>query len=242
MHQTKDPMGAAIADYHRNGKAQRLRVFSPDFDEDEIPVDTLFRSLTQMPPLEQKALHLAEGNILDVGAGAGCHSLALQEMGKRVTAIDISPLSVHTMHERGIKEVLEQDFFTLEGRYDTILMLMNGIGIVGAAKNLPSFFAHIDTLLAPGGQLLFDSSDIAYLFAPEDDEPSDTDWMPDTDGYYGELTYQMQYGSVLGEPFPWLYIDFNSVSEIAALCGFHAEMIAEGEHYDYLARITRKHD
>ena len=43
MKKEKDPMGMAIADYYKNGVAGRLRVFSPDFDEDEIPVDTLYR-------------------------------------------------------------------------------------------------------------------------------------------------------------------------------------------------------
>ena len=127
----KDPMGAAIADYHRQGKAARLRVFSPDFDEDEIPVATLFRTADAMPPLERQALQLARGRILDVGAGAGCHSLALQAMGHSVTAIDISPLAVETMTARGVKDARIEDFWSVEARYHTILMLMNGIGIVG---------------------------------------------------------------------------------------------------------------
>ena len=124
-------MGRAIAEYHRTGTAERLRVFSPMFEEDEIPLSTLFRGYGDMPKIERKALDMATGHVLDVGAGAGCHSLVLQEHGIDVTAIDISPLAVETMRQRGIKNVLEQDFFTLEGTYDTILMLMNGIGIVG---------------------------------------------------------------------------------------------------------------
>ena len=64
------------------------------FDEDEIPVETLFRDYDSMPPLEHHALDLVKGRTLDVGAGAGCHSLVLQERGIDVDAIDISPLSV----------------------------------------------------------------------------------------------------------------------------------------------------
>ena len=80
----KDPMGTAIADYYKRHKAERLRVFSSQFDEDEIPVKELFRMEKQMPLLERTALQLATGKILDVGAGSGCHSLALQEAGKDV--------------------------------------------------------------------------------------------------------------------------------------------------------------
>ena len=123
----KDPMGAAIIDYLAHGKASKLRVFSSMFDEDEIPVNQLFRTFQEMPSLEQKALQLSTGKILDVGAGSGCHTLALQEMGKEVTAIDISPLSIEAMNKRGVKDARLQNFFdrSLTGPFDTILLLMN---------------------------------------------------------------------------------------------------------------------
>lgn len=232
---THDPMGAAISDFHRHGQAGRLRVFSPDFDEDEIPVETLFRSFDEMPPLEQQALRMASGAVLDVGAGAGCHTLALQDMGHDVTAIDISPLSVQTMQERGVQNALLQDFWDVAPSFDTILMLMNGIGIVGTVDALPRFFRHIDMILAPGGQLLLDSSDLSYLFEDEDGNVE----LPSSDVYYGQLTYQMQYKRVKGSPFPWLYIDFPLLARIAGENGFDCQLVAEGQHYDYLARLIR---
>ena len=235
MNSKTDPMGRAIADYWKTKKADRLRVFSPMFEEDEIPVTTLFRSDDDMPAIERKALDMAIGKTLDVGAGSGCHSLVLQQRGVDVTAIDISPLSVETMKERGVKKVLEQDFFTLEGQYDTILMLMNGIGIVGTLERLPEFFRHLDKILAPGGQVLCDSSDICYVYETEDDIIE----LPDDMDYYGELSYRMQYKDTIGEPFPWLYIDADTLREQAARNGYAVEVAAEGDHYDYLARITK---
>ena len=229
-------MGQAIADYHATGKASRLRVFSPMFDEDEIPVSTLFRTRDEMPGIEQEALKVANGHILDVGAGAGCHTLALQAMEKRVTAIDISPLAVETMRQRGVKDVHEQDFFSLDGQFDTILMLMNGIGIVGTISRLPAFFMQVDHLLAPGGQLLCDSSDLCYLYEDEDGIID----LTGVEGYYGELSYRMQYKAVKGEPFPWLFIDPETLREQAAAHGFYCDILVRGEHYDYLARLTRR--
>ena len=233
----KDPMGMAIADYHRHGRAARLRVLSPTLAEDEIPVKTLFRQPADMPPLETRALELVSGHVLDVGAGAGCHALALQARGHHVTAIDISPLSVATMRERGVGQVMEQDFFTLDGTdYDTILMLMNGIGIVGTLSRMPAFFAQVDRLLAPGGQLLCDSSDICYIYEDEDGFID----LTGVEGYYGEVTYQMQYRGVKGSPFAWLFVDADTLAEQARRHGFDAQVVMRGSHYDYLARITRK--
>lgn len=228
-------MGAAIADYHKHIHGEKLRVFSPDFEEDEIPVDTLFRTLSLMPQLEREALTLASGHTLDVGAGAGCHSLALQAMGREVTAIDISPLSVKVMRERGVKDAREQDFWRITEKYDTILMLMNGIGIVGSISRMPEFFRHADRILSPGGQIIVDSTDISYIYEDEDGS-----LLLPADRYYGELEYTMQYRSVKGKPFPWLYIDFHTLANLAAANGFKAELVAEGDHYDYLARITRQ--
>ena len=237
MNRNDDPMGRAIADYHNTGKAGRLKVFSPMFEEDEIPLFTLFRSYEDMPKIEQMALDMAKGKTLDVGAGSGCHSFALQEKGIDVIAVDISPLSVETIKQRGVRNVLCQDFFTLSGqKYDTILMLMNGIGIVGTLERMPEFFKQLDRILAPGGQLLCDSSDISYVFEDEDGFIE----YPDEDSYYGELSFRMQYKECIGEPFPWLYIDADTLKSVAEDNGYDVDVIAEGEHYDYLARITKQ--
>ena len=200
-------------------------MLSSMFEEDEMPVAHLFRSFGQMPRLEQKALEMAHGRVLDIGAGAGCHALALQERDIEVKAIDISPLSCEVMSERGIKDVECVNLFDpqLQGRYDTLLLLMNGTGIAGKLERLPSLLNRLKELLADGGQILVDSSDLRYIYlnAP----------------YYGEVDYQMLYKNVKGEPFDWLYTDPALLASISKQCGLQCEIVAEGEHYDYLARL-----
>ena len=229
----KDPMGCAIADYFEIGKAAKLRVFSSQFDEDEIPVSQLFRTYDEMPELEQEALRLAEGKILDCGAGSGCHALALQDMGKEVEAIDISPRSVEVMQKRGVNNAYCINLFDENylQKFDTILMLMNGSGIIGKLENMGTFFTKMKQLLNPGGCIYMDSSDLRYLFEDEDGS-----FLVDlAAGYYGEIDFRMQYKQVRGEAFDWLYVDFQTLAYYANENGFKAEMVKEGEHYDYLA-------
>lgn len=229
----KDPMGAAIADYFTKGRAAKLRVFSSQFDEDEIPAEQLFRTFDEMPLLEQEALRRATGKILDCGAGSGCHALALQDMGKQVEAIDISPLSVETMQKRGVRQAYCVNLFDEHylQKFDTILMLMNGSGIIGKLENMSTFFAKMKQLLNPGGCIYMDSSDLRYLFEDEDGS-----FLIDlAGGYYGEIDFRMQYKQVKGDTFDWLYIDFQTLSYYASENGFRAELVKEGEHYDYLA-------
>lgn len=230
-----DPMGAAIYDFHKNGTADVLRVFSSQFEEDEIPVADLFREYDDMPELERIALDEASGEILDVGAGSGCHSVALMKMGKSAVAIDISPLSVEVMKERGV-DALQVNLYdeSFDRKFDTVLMLMNGTGIIGNLDNMPVFFERMKQLLKPGGSILIDSSDLRYLFEEEDGS-----LMIDlADDYYGQLDYQIQYKDVHGEPFDWLYVDFDTLAFYAEESGFDAELLAEGEHYDYLVKLT----
>ena len=139
------------------------------FEDDEIPVPDLFRKFEDMPDLEQIALEEAGGRILDVGAGSGCHSIALSELGKEAVAIDISPLSVEVMCDRGVdaRQINLYDESFAE-KFDTVLMLMNGTGIIGTLENMPAFFRRIRELLAPDGCVLIDSSDLRYLFEEED--------------------------------------------------------------------------
>ena len=229
-----DPMGAAIYDYFTQGEADTLIVHSSMFDDDEIPVADLFRIFEDMPEPEKAALEMSHGRILDVGAGSGCHTAALKEMGKEAVAIDISPLSVEVMKRRGLdaRQINLYDTSFAE-KFDTILMLMNGTGIIGTLDNMPAFFERMKQLLAPGGSILIDSSDLRYLYEEEDGS-----LMIDlADEYYGLLDYQMEYKNVLGEPFDWLYVDFDTLAFYAEESGFAAEIVAEGDHYDYLAKL-----
>lgn len=230
-----DPMGAAIRDYQSKGKASRLRVLSSMFDEDEMPVAHLFRTFNQMPRLEQKALSMAKGRVLDIGAGAGCHALVLQERGLEVKAIDISPLSCEVMKERGVKDAECVNLFDpqLQGKYDTLLLLMNGTGIAGKLNRLSMLLNRLKELLAEGGQILIDSSDLKYIYENEDGS-MDIDLNAP---YYGEVDYQMQYKNVKGEPFDWLYTDPMLLASISKQCGLNCEIVEEGENYDFLARL-----
>ena len=230
-------MGAAIRDYFRQGKSAQLKVLSSLFDDDEMPVAHLFRSYDEMPPLEQRALNEARGKVLDVGAGAGCHALALQKRGLDVMAVDISPLSCETMKERGVANVECVNIFNqrFQERFDTLLLLMNGTGIAGKLSRLPQLLSRLKQLMNPGAQILIDSSDLRYVYEDEDGV-LDVDL---DDAYYGEVDYQMTYRNIIGKSFDWLYADSVVLAESCRQCGLKCEILAQGQHYDYLARIVQ---
>lgn len=231
----KDPMGQAIIDYAKSKTNKDIIVVSEICDDDVIPSEYLFRAFDEMPMIEQLALSRCEGKILDVGAGAGIHANYLMEREKEVSCIDISPLSVQFLKEQGI-EARQLNFYHLEDeQYDTLLFLMNGLGIAGTLSNLEFTLLKAKSHLTKNGKILCDSSDIKYLY--EDEEGGY--WIDLNAGYYGDFKFQMVYEAHTSDWFDWLYVDFETFKTTAEKVGFEVELIHE-EDQQYLAELRVK--
>jgi SAM-dependent methyltransferase len=233
----KDLFGKAILDYQTNNEPEDLITETSISEEDEMSVAYLFRNYDEMPSIEQKALQLAKGKTLDVGCGAGSHSLTLQnDRNLDVSSIDISENAIQACKLRGLKNARVQDVMTLENeKFDTILLLMNGTGIFGTLKETPNFLQKLKTLLTPSGQILIDSSDIIYMFDEDEDGGK---WIPSENEYYGETIFNISYKGEKELPLDWLFLDYNTLQNAAFANGLQCELIQEGEHYDYLARLS----
>ena len=230
-----DLFGKAILDFQTKNSPEDLVTETNISEADEMPVEYLFRDFKAMPKLEQKALQLANGKILDVGCGGGSHALYLQEKGFDVTAIDISANAIHACELRGLKTAQVQHVLEVENEtFDTILLLMNGTGIFETLAETSKYIKKLKSLLNPNGQILIDSSDIIYMY----DQNPDSSYILPADGYYGELTFTISYKNETEEPFPWLYLDYNTFQNAAFANGLQCQLILEGEHFDYLAKLT----
>lgn len=230
-------MGKAIWDYFHNQNPEDLQTETSISELDELPVDYLFRDFDDMNDIEQTALKRAYGKTLDIGAGAGSHSLYLQNEERiEVTALDISPKSVEVCKERGIKNTVCASLLEYSGEtYDTILLLMNGTGIFESLSRIDVYLQKLRTLLNENGQVLIDSTDILYMF----DRDEDGGVFIPAGGYYGELDYIVHYKGDSEEPITWLYLDFNTLKNAAEHNGFIIEKILQEED-SYLARLTVK--
>lgn len=234
----KDLFGRAILDFATHNAPENLITETNISEADEMDVSYLFRSFSDMPKLEQKALSLAKGKVLDVGCGAGSHALYLQEKGFDVEAADISPNAVAACKIRGVKNVQQVALLDIEEdkRFDTIYLLMNGTGIFGKLHNIDRYLTKLKTLLTDNGQIIIDSSDIVYMFDEDEDGGK---WIPLYADYYGELTFSIRYKGEQEEPFEWLYLDFNTLQNACLGQNLRCELLMEGNHFDYLARITK---
>ena len=225
-----DIYGQALQDFYQQQPEEKLWLHNNYGEPEEMPVEVFFREEDEMPEAELLALQLCRGKILDIGAGAGSHALILQERGFEVTALEVSPGAAAVMQKRGVKRVVQQDIYQYKTeKFDRLLLLMNGIGLTQNLFGLDRFLQHAKQLLLPGGQLIFDSSDIAYLY---DDLP-----LPKTN-YYGEIQYQYEYKKQHGNWFNWLYIDQKTLKQHAEKQGWKCELIYEDDMDLYLAKLT----
>lgn len=233
----KDLMGRALWDYFHKENTEDLQTETSISELDELPVEYLFRDVEEMNKIEQKALKLAQGKVLDIGAGAGSHSLYLQnERRLDVTALDISPKSIEVCRLRGIQKTITQNMLEFSGEtFDTILLLMNGTGIFQSLNVIDVYLKKLHSLLNKNGQILIDSTDILYMFDKDDDGGI----LIPANGYYGELDYIVHYKNESEEPIKWLYLDFNTLKNAAENNGFKIEKILQDED-SYLARLMKK--
>ncbi len=231
-----DPIGKAVHDFFHGITGETILVRTDIAEDETLSPAYFFRSFDEMPVQEQEALKRCKGRVLDIGAGAGAHSVWLNNNGLDVVSIDISPLSCETMRERGLKEVFCEDIYSLyDQKFDSILLLMNGAGVAQTLSGLPVLLDHLKNLLNPGGKILADSSDLLYLFTDENGES----WIDiASDTYYGEMEYQLSYKNIKGRKFPWLFVDPDTLTDYAERSGFTVVDKIKGVHFDYLVELA----
>lgn len=236
MNQKEDILGKALLDFQNKEELGQLIISGQDLEEDEMDISYYYRNYENMPDLEKVALKHCKGKVLDAGAGAGSHSLYLKEQGLDVSSLDISPGAVEVMKQRGLNDCIVADILSLKDKkYDTILLLMNGIGISAKLNSLPSFIKSLFSLLNDNGQILFDSTDLRYLYMEEDGSM----WLDLNADYYGEMNYHYSYKGKRGESFDWLYIDEEKMKSIVSEMGIEMELVYQEDDFHYLARLYK---
>ena len=230
----QDIIGTALLDYYNGNYSEDIITETNISEEDELPLPYLFRSFVEMPKIERKALKSSKGKILDVGCGAGVHSLYLQNKGFDVLGIDTSKGAIEVCKLRGIRNAKNIDLLDLQNeKFDTILLLMNGTGIFQNLENTSKYLQHLKSLLNPDGQILLDSSDLQYMY----DSTEEGGIMVPADRYYGELEFTMSYKKMKSESFKWLYLDERLFKEICMENNLAFEVISRGDNFDYLAKL-----
>jgi SAM-dependent methyltransferase len=229
------PLGQALLDYAAGDQTAEITVHCDRAADEALAAGHFFRAPSDMPSLERQAMELCRGRVLDIGAGAGAHSLALQRRGLDVTAIDGCPQAVDVMRQLGVLNANCLSYKDLkEGDFDTVLMLMNGIGVVGSLSGLRQFLRQARRLVAPGGQVVLDSVNPVGRRTAADRARSAIRIISGRT-YPGELHFRMEYRGLRGAPFAWLFVDVRTLFDLAAPAGWQCRIAGRGRRGQYLA-------
>jgi len=227
------PYVAALRAYHRGDRDVTLRLRSSLGEDESLPASIFFREGDDLFWFDRQALELCRGTVLDLGAGTGVHSLELQARGIDVLAVENSAGLVEIMRERGVRRAIRADFRWWRGpRFDTVLMLMNGIGPTGTLEGLDRFLLHAPGFLRRGGQILLDSA----AAIPEASPVAADDWPP-AGAYPGQAWIDLEFEGRRGRPFRELYADMDMVRERASRAGWKSDVAVEGDGA-FLLRLT----
>ena len=219
------PQGAAARDYLGGRRPAIVRVHVVGGEPEDVDAEVFFRLPQDMERWELRALELCQGRVLDVGAGAGCHALALQERGLEVVALETCDAFVDVMRLRGVKDVRSGELAKVkDGPFDRLLLLMHGLGLAGHPDGLRSLLADAHRLLAHDGRVLLDSRD-----------PKDA---CDEDGLaVAEL--RLEYLGRKGPRFSWLFAGPEALEAFAAEVGWQATVVHQEPDGRYLASLAR---
>lgn len=230
-----NPFARALHDYHAGDQSAEFIIERNDGFRECVPA-SLFFAKENFPELEARALDLCQGRILDVGAAAGRHSLELARRGFRVTSLDVLPELESLLGEAGAERIVISDILAFEGGpFETLLMLMNGIGMAGTPDGLVRFLRHARQIVSPGGQILCDSLDVTVTAEPAHIAYRQRNI---TEGRApGQQTFTITCDGVTGEIFHWLHLDFDSLNRACAENGWASELVASEANGHYLCRI-----
>jgi 2-polyprenyl-3-methyl-5-hydroxy-6-metoxy-1,4-benzoquinol methylase len=232
-----DLYGKALKDYF-NGEHEALMILHRDDGfRTELPAHVFFSEPPEFSKIGQLALELCSGRVLDIGAGSGRHSLALQENGMDVYAIDIAPQAVEIMRKAGVRNAKCHDIYEYrDGKFDTLLLLGHGIGMTGTLGGLRNFLDHAHTLLNPQGKLVFDSLDVRCTTDPGNQAYQERNKAMGR--YFGEIHLQFEYKGQMGEPWTWLQVDPGTLADEAGKAGWTCKIVHRELAGDYLAVLT----
>lgn len=224
-----DLFGKALLDYYQGKQDNPLMLSHPFGAPYELDLEGYFYKLNDFSDMEIYAMSMCRGRVLDIGAAAGRHAVYLQKEFE-VDALDISENCKEVLTGRGVKNVIQDDIFTLNrnNAYDTLFLMLNGIGIAGTIEQLTKLLTKFHQLTTSKGQVIFDSSDISYLYAQK---PSSH--------YFGEVEYSYEYNGIKGNDFKWLYIDVDLMYKMAKEANWKMEVVFEDDDNGYLAVLDK---
>lgn len=241
MLEWRDAHGHALYDYFKDESGYVLVERDDGYINPTLSAQVYFTEYDEWPEHVKNALQHVRGTVLDIGCGAGRHSLWLQENRFEVTGIDVSPLTVEVCKLRGLKkvEVLPIADITPElGVFDTIIMFGNNFGLVESFDKARWFLEKLQDITTERGRIIAESRDPYQTKVPEHLEYHEFNRKKGR--MAGQLRLRTRYKKYMDPWFDYLIVSKEEMKGILKDTGWSVKKFIDGEHSMYVAVIDKK--
>lgn len=241
MKRHQDAVGHEFLAHLRGEDNYEIVERNDGYTEPSPGTKVYFSEYKDWPPYERKAIRHARGRVLDVGCGAGRHSLYLQKKGLSVLGIDASPLAIKVCKLRGLKRAKVMNVTRISrnlGTFDTVLMLGNNFGLFGSFKRARWLLRRLYGL----------TSDTARIVA-ETVDPYDTK-NPSHLTYHklnrkkgrmpGQIRLRIRYQTYATPWFDYLFVSKPEMKRIVKGSGWGVERFIDSRGPMYVAIIEKE--
>ena len=208
---------------------------------DAMNCGTYFSEYEDWPSVEKKAMDLVKGKVLDVGCGAGRHSLYLQNRGFDVTGIDISPLAIEVCKLRGLKKtkvVSIEDLDFAQGSFDTVIMMGNNFGLFGNFKKAQRLLRKLRMMTFDEALIIADTRDPYRTDNPAHMEYHKANREKGRMG--GQVRIRVRFKKYVGRWFDYLMVSKEEMRSILKNTEWKIGEFIDSEGAEYIAVIEKR--
>ena len=236
----EDPFGQGLLAQFK-GRGVLEIVERDDGYIDAMNCGTYFSEYEDWPSVEKKAMDLVKGKVLDVGCGAGRHSLYLQNRGFDVTGIDISPLAIEVCKLRGLKKtkvVPIEDLDFAPGSFDTVIMMGNNFGLFGNFKKAQRLLRKLHRMTSDDALIIADTRDPYKTDNPAHIEYHKANKEKGRMG--GQVRIRVRFKKYVGKWFDYLMVSKEEMRGILKNTEWKIGEFIDSEGAEYIAVIEKR--
>jgi len=240
MKRAEDAFGRMLWAYYNGQRVFEIDERDDGYIEASTSPKLYFSDYEDWPQHEKKAMEYVKGRVLDIGCGAGRHSLYLQKKGLDVLGIDNSPLAIKVCKLRGLKKAKIMSIEDIDFKpksFDTIIMMGNNFGLFGSFQKARSLLKRFHKITSDDGLIVAETRDPYKTDNPAHLEYHELNRKRGRMG--GQVRIRVRFEKYATPWFDYLFVSKEEMDEILKGTGWKVKQYIDSGNALYIAIIEK---